>query len=164
VITTAGQPKTTAWVKTLGADIVLDYHDDLAAQLATHQVKTVDSAILLQSTDQYLPIVAPLMRPLSTMVAVVTNAKPLPMALLKPKSLNFAWEFMFTKANYQLPELATQGMMLAKMAQLADAGILQPTTKKVIKGINAKTLTEAHQIVETGQMLGKLVLTAPFNG
>ena len=86
------------------------------------------------------------------------------MALLKPKSLNFAWEFMFTKANYQLPELATQGMMLAKMAQLADAGILQPTTKKVIKGINAKTLTEAHQIVETGQMLGKLVLTAPFNG
>ncbi|MFC6201987.1 zinc-binding alcohol dehydrogenase family protein [Lactiplantibacillus nangangensis] len=164
VITTAGQPKTTAWVKALGADIVLDYHDDLAAQLATHQVKAVDSAILLQSTDQYLPIVAPLMRPLSTMVAVVTNAKPLPMALLKPKSLNFAWEFMFTKANYQLPELATQGMMLAKMAQLADDGILQPTTKKVIKGINAKTLTEAHQIVETGQMLGKLVLTAPFNG
>ncbi|MFC6294749.1 zinc-binding alcohol dehydrogenase family protein [Lactiplantibacillus daoliensis] len=163
VITTAGQAKTKAWVKDLGADIVLDYHEDLATQLAAQQIKLVDSAILLQSTDNYLPIVAPLMRPLSTIVAVVTNAKPLRMALLKPKSLNFAWEFMFTKSNYQLPEMATQGMILAKMAQLADDGILKPTTKKVIAGINAATLTEAHATVETGQMLGKLVLTAPFN-
>jgi len=163
VITTAGQSKTTAWVKDLGADIVLDYHQDLATQLAAHQISTVDSAILLQSTDAYLPIVAPLMRPLSTIVAVVTNAEPLPMALLKAKSLNFAWEFMFTKADYQLPEMATQGMILAKMAQLADDGILQPTTKKVIDGISAATLKAAHASVETGQMLGKLVLTAPFN-
>lgn len=163
VITTAGQSKTKDWVKTLGADIVLDYHQDLATQLAAHDLTTVDSAILLQSTDAYLPVVAPLMRPLSTIVAVVTNAEPLPMALLKPKSLNFAWEFMFTKTDYQLPEMATQGMILAKMAQLADNGILKPTTKKVISGISAATLKAAHTTVETGQMLGKLVLTAPFD-
>ncbi|BDZ31401.1 zinc-binding alcohol dehydrogenase family protein [Lactiplantibacillus sp. WILCCON 0030] len=163
VITTAGQPQTKAWVTSLGADVVLDYHDDLAQQLKARGIETVDSAIIFHSTDLYLPIVAPLMRPLSTIVAVVTNTKPLPMALLKPKSLNFAWEFMFTKPNYQLPELATQGMMLAKMAHLADTGVLQPTTKKVLTGINAETLKTAHKIVETGQMLGKLVLTAPFN-
>lgn len=163
VITTAGQSKTKDWVKTLGADIVLDYHQDLATQLAAHDLTTVDSAILLQSTDTYLPVVAPLMRPLSTIVAVVTNAEPLPMALLKPKSLNFAWEFMFTKTDYQLPEMATQGMILAKIAQLADDGILKPTTKKVISGISAATLKVAHTTVETGQMLGKLVLTAPFD-
>ncbi|MFC6181449.1 zinc-binding alcohol dehydrogenase family protein [Lactiplantibacillus daowaiensis] len=164
VVTTTGRPETTAWVKQLGADIVLDYHQDLAAQLADQQLKTVDSAILLHSTDLYLPKVAPLMRPLSTIVAVVTNAQPLPMDLLKPKSLNFAWEFMFTKANYQVPEMATQGMILARVAALADAGELTATTKQVLAGINATTLTQAHRIVESGQMLGKLVLSAPFNG
>lgn len=164
VITTTGRPETTTWVKQLGADMVLDYHQDLAAQLQAQGVAMVDSAVLLHSTDLYLPKIAPLMRPLSTIVAVVTNAKPLPMALLKAKSLNFAWEFMFTKANYQVPEMATQGMILARVAALADAGVLVATTKQVVTGINAATLTAAHRTVETGQMLGKIVLTAPFNG
>lgn len=164
VVTTAGRPETTTWVKHLGADIVLDYHDDLGTQLADAGMKQVDSALLLHSTDLYLPLVVPLMRPLSTIAAIVTNAKSLPMDLLKPKSLNFAWEFMFTKANYQVPEMATQGMMLARVAALADAGIIKPTTQRVLTGISAQTLKQAHEIVETGQMLGKLVLTAPFNG
>ncbi|MGJ3877850.1 zinc-binding dehydrogenase, partial [Lactiplantibacillus argentoratensis] len=89
--------------------------------------------------------------------------QPLPMALLKPKSLNFAWEFMFTKANYQLPAMATQGVILARVAQLADAGVIVPTTKRTLAGINAANLRTAHEIVETGQMLGKIVLTAPFD-
>ncbi|AVK60794.1 alcohol dehydrogenase [Lactobacillus sp. CBA3605] len=162
VITTAGQAKTKAWVQNLGADVVLDYHEDLGSQLQAHGITTVDSALLLHSTDRYLPLVAPLMRPLSTIVAVVTNAQPLPMALLKNKGLNFAWEFMFTKSQYQLPELATQGMMLARVAQLADDGDLQATTQQIITGLNAANLKQAHQIVETGQMLGKLVLTTDF--
>ncbi|WNJ65527.1 zinc-binding alcohol dehydrogenase family protein [Lactiplantibacillus plantarum] len=159
VITTTGKPETTEWVKRLGADIVLDYHQDLGSQLAAAGLQAVDHAILLHSTDQYLPLV----RPLGTIVAVVTNQHPLPMALLKPKSLNFAWEFMFTKANYQLPSMATQGSILAQVAQLADAGVIVPTTKRTLAGINAANLRTAHTIVETGQMLGKIVLTAPFD-
>jgi len=164
VITTAGRPETVAWVKKLGADIVLDYHADLAQQLASAGYQAVDSALLLHSTDRYLPLVVPLMRPLSTITAVVTNEQPLPMAILKPKSLNFSWENMFAKAQSELPEMATQGTILARVAALADAGVLQPTTTKVITGINATTLKQAHALVEKGQMLGKLVLTAPFNG
>ncbi|AMO30061.1 zinc-binding alcohol dehydrogenase family protein [Lactiplantibacillus plantarum] len=163
VITTTGKPETTEWVKRLGADIVLDYHQDLGSQLAAAGLQAVDHAILLHSTDQYLPLVTPLVRPLGTIVAVVTNQHPLPMALLKPKSLNFAWEFMFTKANYQLPSMATQGSILAQVAQLADARVIVPTTKRTLAGINAANLRTAHTIVETGQMLGKIVLTAPFD-
>ncbi|WP_251897416.1 zinc-binding alcohol dehydrogenase family protein [Lactiplantibacillus paraplantarum] len=163
VITTTGKPATTEWVKQLGADVVLDYHQDLVAQLTAAGLTTVDHVILLHSTDRYLPLVTPLVRPLGTIVAVVTNQQPLPMALLKPKSLNFAWEFMFTKANYRLPSMATQGIILARVAQLADAGVIVPTTKRILAGINAANLRSAHEIVETGQMLGKVVLTAPFN-
>ncbi|EIW13376.1 Bifunctional protein: zinc-containing alcohol dehydrogenase, quinone oxidoreductase (NADPH:quinone reductase) [Lactiplantibacillus pentosus KCA1] len=163
VVTTTGKPETTAWVKQLGADVVLDYHQDLAPQLAAAGLDSVEHAILLHSTDLYLPIVTPLVQPLGTIVAVVTNQKPLPMDLLKPKSLNFAWEFMFTKANYQLTTMATQGIILARVAQLADAGVIVPTTKQTLTGINAANLRQAHEIVETGQMLGKVVLTGPFN-
>ncbi|WP_318765786.1 zinc-binding alcohol dehydrogenase family protein [Lactiplantibacillus carotarum] len=162
VITTAGKPETKAWCQQLGADLVLDYHQDLNAQLTAVGIDGVDHAFILHSTDRYLPVVAPLVRPLGTIVAVVTNQQPLPMALLKDKSLNFAWEFMFTKAKYGLTTMATQGMILARVAALADAGVLQPTTKRVIKGINAANLRTAHAVVETGQMLGKVVLTAPF--
>ena len=59
--------------------------------------------------------------------------------------------------------MATQGIILARVAQLADAGVIVPTTKRVLAGINAANLRSAHEIVETGQMLGKVVLTAPFN-
>ncbi|CAM3026391.1 zinc-binding alcohol dehydrogenase family protein [Lactiplantibacillus plajomi] len=163
VVTTAGQAKTKAWVRDLGADVVLDYHDDLGEQLAANGLTAVDHAILFHSTDIYLPLVTPLVRPLGTIVAVVTNQQPLPMALLKPKSLNFAWEFMFTKANYQLPTMATQGTILARVAALADAGVLVATTKRVLTGLNAANLREAHRIVESGQMLGKLVVTGPFD-
>ena len=163
VITTTGKPVTTEWVQQLGADVVLDYHQDLGTQLTAAGYSGVDQAILLHSTDQYLPLVAPLLRPMGTIVAVVTNQQPLPMALLKPKSLNFAWEFMFTKANYQLPSMATQGGILARVAQLADAGVIVPTTKRIIEGVNAANLRTAHEIVESGQMLGKVVVTAPFN-
>jgi len=30
VITTASRPESVAWVKSLGADFILDYHQDLA--------------------------------------------------------------------------------------------------------------------------------------
>ncbi|RRK10772.1 zinc-binding alcohol dehydrogenase family protein [Lactiplantibacillus garii] len=163
VITTAGKPATIDWVKQLGADVVLDYHADLDQQLQAAGYSGVDHAIIFHSTDLYLPLVTPLVKPLGTIVAVVTNQQPLPMDLLKAKSLNFAWEFMFTKANYQLPAMATQGMILARVAALANQGFIKPTTKRVIEGINATNLKTAHQLVESGQMLGKVVLTAPFN-
>ncbi|ETY73787.1 zinc-binding alcohol dehydrogenase family protein [Lactiplantibacillus fabifermentans] len=163
VVTTAGQATTTAWVKQLGADYVLDYHRELEPQLQATGLAAVDSVVLLHSTDYYLPLVTPLIQPLGTIVAVVTNSQPLPMDLLKPKSLNFAWEFMFTKANYQVSTMGSQGVILAKLAALADAGILQATTKQVLQGISAATLKQAHATVESGRMLGKLVLTAPFD-
>jgi len=164
VVTTAGKPATKAWVEQLGADVVLDYHADLASQLtAAGMPAGVEHAIILHSTDRYLPIVAPLVQPLGTIVAVVTNQESLPMELLKAKSLNFAWEFMFTKSDFQLPAMAMQGCILARVAQLADAGELVSTTKRIFEGINAVNLRAAHEIVETGQMLGKVVLTAPFN-
>lgn len=163
VVTTAGKPATKDWVRQLGADVVLDYHQELGPQLKAAGIAQVDGTAIFHSTDLYLPLVIPLTRPLGTIVGLVTNQQPVALEQLKPKSLNFAWEYMFTKSDFDVPTMATQGMILAKIAQLADAGLIEPTTKKVIEGINAANLRQAHQIVETGQMLGKVVLTAPFN-
>ena len=39
-----------------------------------------------------------------------------------------------------------------------EAGIYQPTTTKVIEGLSAEHLYDAHQIIESNQMIGKLVI------
>ncbi len=163
VITTASKPETTEWTKKLGADLVLDYHKSLKKQLQDHQIETVDFAAIFQSTDIYLPILADIVAPEGYMTSIVENTQPLPMGMLKSKSITFAWEFMFTKSLYQTSNMASQGKILAKVADLLDQQILQPTLTLTLNGINAETLRHAHELVEGNQMIGKIVITGGFN-
>ena len=50
------------------------------------------------------------------------------------------------------------GEILAKVAQLVDEGCLKTTATHIIDGINAANLRHAHQLVERGDMVGKVVL------
>ncbi|WP_412989984.1 zinc-binding alcohol dehydrogenase family protein [Pediococcus siamensis] len=163
VITTAARPETVEWVKNLDADLVLDYHQSLKAQLAAAQITTVDFATIFQSTDRYLPILADLVAPEGFITSIVENVAPLPMGLLKAKSITLAWEFMFTKGIYQTADMASQGKILTQIAQLLDEQTLRSTLTLTLTGINAENLRHAHELVESNQMIGKIVVTGGFN-
>ena len=87
------------------------------------------------------------------------NARPLDVGLLKNKSATFVWEFMFTRAMYETPDMIAQHKLLTEVARLVDAGTLRTTLGEVIGPINAVNLRRAHAQLEGGRTIGKLVLS-----
>jgi zinc-binding alcohol dehydrogenase family protein len=155
VIATASRPETQDWCRKLGADLVIDHSDSQAFRLAAGS----EFILNLANTDQYWPLMAELIAPQGGICCIVENEKPVDVNLLKSKSATFSWEFMFTKSMFQTADLHTQGEILNEISSLADAGKIRSTLAKTLDGISAGNLRQAHQLLESGHSIGKLVLT-----
>ncbi len=159
VIATASRPETIAWCHSLGAEHTVDHRKALPAQLAALGLKHVDYiANFSGDLDGYWDAMAEMIAPFGRMVAIVGNQKPLNNDLVRGKSVSFSWEFMFTRARYQGPDMIEQHKLLNQVADWLDAGKLQGTLKEVLSPINAANLRAAHEKLESGTMIGKLVL------
>ena len=55
--------------------------------------------------------------------------------------------------------MARQGAILSRMARMVDDGIVSSTETQSLHGLSAETLKNAHRIIETGAMIGKLTVT-----
>lgn len=157
VITTASRSESVDWVKGLGADIVLDHHQDLASQLPADYVNNIDYVMILHDTEPYFETAAQLIKPLGHVGSIVETSEPVALGLLKDKAASFDWEFMFAKAKYGV-DMASQGEALRQLADLLDQGLLKTTRTKTINGLTADSLYQAHQLVESGRMVGKVVI------
>jgi NADPH:quinone reductase-like Zn-dependent oxidoreductase len=78
---------------------------------------------------------------------------------LMRKSASFHWTFMFTRSLFDTPDLARQGWILAQVAQWVDQGLLRSTLAEDLGPICARGLRGAHQRLERGDTVGKLVLS-----
>lgn len=157
VITTASRPESVAWVQQLGADIVLDHHQDLASQLPADYIGHIDDIMILHTTEPYFEQAAQLIQATGHIGSIVETVQKMPLNLLKDKAVSFDWEFMFAKAKYGV-NMASQGQILSQLARLFDQEEIKSTVTQTIKGLTAEHLFEAHQLVEKGQMIGKLVI------
>jgi NADPH:quinone reductase len=158
VIATASRPETRAWVRDLGADVVLDHREPLRPQLEATGRAHVDRIFDTQSTEAWWEAMADLIAPQGRIVGIVETGKPLDLDLLKSKSAGFTWEFMFTRSLHATPDMAAQGEILRRVAALADAGKVRTTRREVVGRISAANLREAHRLVESGKTIGKIVL------
>ena len=105
-------------------------------------------------------------KPQGKICSIVANREPLDLNLLKSKSVTFAWEFMFTKSQYYIPDMASQGELLNRVSQLVERGIIKTTLKENLGVLNTENMAIAklaegiaHQKLESGKTIGKLVLT-----
>lgn len=160
VIATASRPETKAFVEKMGADYVVNHRDDYVNEVQELGFETVDNAVILNATAMHFANVATLIAPFGQIGAIAASAELLPMNLIKNKSVSFSWEFMFAKTQYDF-QTESQGEYLQQIAQLIDAKIIQTTLTKKLTGINLANLKLAHQLVEEGAMIGKLVITGP---
>ena len=80
------------------------------------------------------------------------------MEKLKPKSASLTWEFMFTRAMFKTPDMNEQHRILCEVSRLLDEGILETTLIEAMSPINASNLMRAHQKLEKGEMMGKVVV------
>ena len=158
VIATASRPESIAWSKTLGADHIVDHRKPLKAQLEALGIKQVDYIANFNDLDAYWPQMADLIAPQGAMVAIVGNQKPMALDLVRAKSCSFSWEFMFTRPRYQTPDMIEQHRLLNQVADWLDTGRLRGTVRETLTPINAANLRAAHAKLESGTMIGKLVL------
>jgi NADPH2:quinone reductase len=158
VIASASRAESAAWVRELGADHVVDHHQPLPPQLAALGFEQVDFIANFSDTDAYWNVMAELIRPMGSIVAIVGNRQPLDLNRLKEKSVRFAWEFMFTRSRYQTPDMVEQGVILDRLADLFDRGELRPTLRQSMSPINAANLEQAHAQLASGRSIGKIAL------
>ncbi|KVC68475.1 zinc-binding alcohol dehydrogenase family protein [Burkholderia stagnalis] len=158
VIATASRPASAQWVRTLGADQVVDHFGDLPAQLRDAGHAQVDYVLIFNDTDRHFPAAAEVIRPQGGICTIVENEKPVPVELLKAKSAAFHWEFMFTRAMFETPDMIEQHKLLTEVARLVDGGVLRTTLGEHLGAINAANVRHAHRLLEAGRAIGKLVL------
>jgi NADPH:quinone reductase len=155
VIATASRPQTVAWCRELGADEIVNHRENLVAQVK----QPVDYiANFSGDLDSYWPAMAELVAPQGAVLAIVGNTQPLAMDVVRSKSATVCWELMFTRPRFKTPDMIEQHKLLDQVADWLDAGKLRGTLKETLSPINATNLRKAHEKLESGSMIGKLVL------
>jgi len=161
VIATASRAESIAWCRELGADAVIDHRQPLTPQLQVLGVEpdTLDAAVNFASTDQYWAELGELLAPQGHVGLVVEPNGALRIGdPYKAKCIGIHWEFMFARPRFCTADMHRQGEILTEVARLIDAGQLRGTRTKTLSPINAANLRHAHARLESGGMIGKLVL------
>lgn len=155
VIATASNPEREAWVTKLGAEHTVNHHGDLVAQVLAIAPGGVDWLFTAHSEGQ-LEAYAQIVRPFGQITAI--DDGPRDVSPLKPRSITWHWELMFTRPVQQTPDMIEQHLLLERVADMVEQGQLVSTATRRMTPISAATLREAHQLVEGGRLVGKLVL------
>ncbi|WP_145911344.1 zinc-binding alcohol dehydrogenase family protein [Kitasatospora viridis] len=158
VIGTASRPETAEFARRMGAHHVIDHRRPLVPQLAELAPEGVDHVFSTTGTDRNLAAYAEVLKPFGRIVAI-DDFDSLPLGLLKPKSISFHWEFMFTRSMFRTPDQAEQHRILSEVARLVEAGRITSTATRDLGPVDAANLRAAHRLLESGRAIGKTTLT-----
>ncbi len=158
VIATASRAESKQWCLDRGADHVIDHHQSVADELAAIDTPLVDYILCLNNTDQHWSAMAKVIKPQGKICSIVDTSN-VDLSLLKSKSATFVWEFMFTRALYQTPDMIEQQRLLNTVSELINDGVLVTTANTVLRPINAENCRKAHALMEQGNTIGKVVLS-----
>jgi NADPH:quinone reductase-like Zn-dependent oxidoreductase len=137
---------------------VIDHSKPLDQELKRIGVPNVELVASLTQTEAHFPAVVEAIAPQGKF-ALIDDPKVLDVSLLKRKSVSLHWEFMFTRAVFETPDMAAQHRLLNDVSALVDDGVIRTTLGEEIGAITAANLRRAHAVVESGKARGKLVLT-----
>jgi len=158
VIGTASRESSSSWIKELGADYVVDHTKPLAPQIEALNIAQVSHVASLNSTDSYFDTYVELLKPFGKIAMIDDPATPLDIMKMKPKSLSLHIEFMYARSMFQADDMVEQSRLLSTVADLVDQGYIKTTVGKHLGLINAANLKAAHESLEAGRSIGKIVL------
>lgn len=161
VIATASRDDTVEWVENMGADHVINHREPLVDQLKALSLEPLYVAAL-NGTEQHFPAIVELIKPRGH-VAIIDDPEALDILSGKAKALSFSWEFMFARSMHQTDDMIKQHALLNRVSALIDDGTLQSTVTRNLGALSVETLKAAHQLQESGRVIGKNVL-AGFSG
>ena len=162
IIATASRESSQAWVKKLGAHHVVDHTQPLQPQIVAlienEGIGQVTHIASLNSTESYFDSYPEFLAPFGRIAMIDDPGKPLDVMKLKLKSQSLHIEFMFARSMFNAVDMDEQGKLLNRVSDLVDQGHIQTTSGKNLGTINAKNLKAAHEELETGKAIGKIVL------
>jgi zinc-binding alcohol dehydrogenase family protein len=150
VTASASRAESIAWCKGLGADETVDHSRPLEGEY--------DYVVCFSSTDTYWNAFPKLARPQGKVGLIVRTLKPVDLSILHDKSIAVCLEGMFTRSTFQTSDMAAQHALLDDAAGLVEAGVLRTTLAQSLGKIDAANLRHAHNLLEQGHVVGKLVL------
>ena len=161
VIATASRPETVDWVKQLGAHHVIDHARPLQPQLAALGVPSVDVIAAFAGTRAHAAALADIVAP-EGHIGMIEGDGPAGMApedfgKLFSKAAALHFELMFVRPRGGAT-MIRQHEILRDVAALVDQGKLKTTMTRRLKPISAATLRAAHEVVESGRTIGKVVV------
>jgi NADPH2:quinone reductase len=158
VIATASRPSTVEWCKEMGADFVVN-HANLVEEMTSIGHREVDIILDFVDVNQYWDAFVALIKPQGQIGSISDPAAPVNLRQLKGKSVSFHWELMFTRPMFQTADIVRQREILNIISELSDNGTLKSTLHTTLKGFSARNLKEAHQLLESGNTIGKVVIS-----
>ncbi|NJL21857.1 MAG: zinc-binding alcohol dehydrogenase family protein [Leptolyngbyaceae cyanobacterium SM1_3_5] len=159
VIATASRLESIEWCKKMGADFTINHQQPFKTELAAIDILEVDYILCCNDTEQHWQNMADVIKPQGKICSIVETKNPLNLNLLQWKSVTFAWEFMYTKPLYETEDIQSQHDLLDRVSKLIDQQILQSTMTENLGALSAISLAKAHARLESGQTIGKLVLS-----
>lgn len=157
VIGTASRERSRQWALDLGAHHVIGHHDLVAdtRAVAPDGVDMIFSPFTAGMIETYAQV-------LNTGGGIVAIDEPegLETLPLKDRSQTLHWELMFTRPLFEPPDMVAQHDLLARTAELVDAGRVRTTLVERLDGLTPENLQRAHDQVADGHMVGKVVLAA----
>ena len=158
IIGTASRPDSIAWAQSMGAHHIVNHHLSLAEQVLAIAPEGVTDIISSQATDHHFSDYIALLTPRGK-IAVLDAPTSINVVDLAGKSGSLYMHNVFTRPVLQTYDMEVQGRILEDVARLVDSGLIRTTLQREFQGINADNLRKAHQILETGTQVGKLVIT-----
>ncbi len=157
IIATASREETTAWLKELGAETVINHRNKLSEEFEKFSLPAPEYVVSLNATEQHVNEIAKLIKPQGKF-GFIDDPKSLNVMPFKGKAVSTHIELMFTRAMFQTEDMIEQHHILDNVSDFIDNGTIKTTLGVNFGTINAENLRKAHAFLETGKAKGKIVL------
>jgi zinc-binding alcohol dehydrogenase family protein len=158
IIGTASNTDSEAWIRERGAHHVIDHRKPLVGELRRIGIPSVAYVAGLTHTERHFPQIAEALAPEGRLAIIDDPTTPLDIMLLKPKSISLHWEYMFTRSLFHTVDMIEQHILLDRVSELVDQGVIKTTLAHNYGTITAENLRRAHALIESGRARGKIVL------
>lgn len=162
-IATASREESIRWCREMGAGHVVNHRNALKDELARTPFPAVHYILCCNSLELYISQMADIIQPQGRICSIIRakDDQPLQINALMYKSVGFQWELMFTRPMFQTEDMQQQHELLERVSHLVDQGTIRTTMREDFGELTAENLAKAHARIQSGEMIGKLVLSVP---